>query len=238
MPQSIDRAAVRRLMEPWCPAQLVEVLPVEEYREDHLPGAISLPLRRLEVEARRRLDPHRPVVVYCLDSTCDLGPRAAWRLERFGFAPVYDYAAGQARLAGSRPPSEGTNALRPRAGGAAPADLPTCSLADRLADVRDRVRAAAGMPGSPSTSSGAPRSSGRARLADRAGHAPSGRARCSRSSRSRRSRGSWSNTTWGTAPITTSQGQLVGLLRRQAVLRVVADLQPDQPDRTDNRAQP
>jgi len=141
-------------------------------------------------------------------------------------------------LAGSRPPSEGTNALRPRAGGAAPANLPTCSLADRLADVRDRVRAAAGMPGSPSTSSGAPRSSGRARLADRAGHAPSGRARCSRSSRSRRSRGSWSNTTWGTAPITTSQGQLVGLLRRQAVLRVVADLQPDQPDGTDNRAQP
>jgi len=69
MPQSIDRAEVRRLMEPWCPAQLVEVLPVEEYREDHLPGAISLPLRRLEVEARRRLDPHRPVVVYCLDST-------------------------------------------------------------------------------------------------------------------------------------------------------------------------
>lgn len=49
-------------------AQLVEVLPPKEYEEDHLPGAISLPLRKLETDARTRLDPARPVVVYCWDS--------------------------------------------------------------------------------------------------------------------------------------------------------------------------
>jgi rhodanese-related sulfurtransferase len=66
MPEAIDREQVRRLME--AGAQIVEVLPAKEYREDHLPGAISLPLRRLEAEARSRLDPTRPVVVYCWDS--------------------------------------------------------------------------------------------------------------------------------------------------------------------------
>ncbi len=49
-------------------AQLVEVLGPEEFEEDHLPGAINLPLRKIETEARRQLDPSRPVVVYCWDS--------------------------------------------------------------------------------------------------------------------------------------------------------------------------
>jgi len=48
-------------------AQLVEVLPAEEYAEDHLPGAISLPLRRIDAEASSMLAKNRPVIVYCWD---------------------------------------------------------------------------------------------------------------------------------------------------------------------------
>jgi rhodanese-related sulfurtransferase len=48
--------------------QVVEVLGPEEFEEDHLPGAINIPLRKLETEARRGLDPKRPVLVYCADS--------------------------------------------------------------------------------------------------------------------------------------------------------------------------
>ena len=66
MPERIDRDRVRELLEEG--AQLVEVLPANEYAEDHLPGAINLPLRRLEGEARDLLDPARPVIVYCWDS--------------------------------------------------------------------------------------------------------------------------------------------------------------------------
>jgi len=66
VPQDIDREELRRLLD--LGAQLVEVLPANEYAEDHLPGAINLPLRRLEKEARDVLDPSRPVVVYCWDS--------------------------------------------------------------------------------------------------------------------------------------------------------------------------
>jgi rhodanese-related sulfurtransferase len=66
MPGEIDRNQVQKLVEGG--AQLVEVLPAEEYEEDHLPGAISLPLRRLETEAVRILDRTRPVIVYCWDT--------------------------------------------------------------------------------------------------------------------------------------------------------------------------
>ncbi len=66
MPKDIERGDVQRLVAEG--AQLVEVLPPSEYAEDHLPGAISLPLRKLDQEANKALDPSRPVVVYCWDS--------------------------------------------------------------------------------------------------------------------------------------------------------------------------
>ncbi len=66
MPTSIDRQQLRALRDRG--AQLVEVLPASEYEEDHLPGAISLPLRHIDREATRLLDRNRAVIVYCWDS--------------------------------------------------------------------------------------------------------------------------------------------------------------------------
>jgi rhodanese-related sulfurtransferase len=65
MVRIVDRHEVQRLVGEG--AQLVEVLPQEEYEEEHLPGAINLPLRRLEAEATRILDRSRPIVAYCWD---------------------------------------------------------------------------------------------------------------------------------------------------------------------------
>jgi rhodanese-related sulfurtransferase len=48
-------------------AQLIEVLPAKEYAEDHLPGAVNFPLRRLEKDADQ-IDRNRPVIVYCWDA--------------------------------------------------------------------------------------------------------------------------------------------------------------------------
>ena len=63
--KEVTRDEVRRLVDGG--AQLVEVLPQNEFEEEHLPGAINIPLRRIETEARTRLDPARPVIVYCWD---------------------------------------------------------------------------------------------------------------------------------------------------------------------------
>jgi rhodanese-related sulfurtransferase len=48
-------------------AQVVEVLPEEEFGEEHLPGAINLPLKKLNAESAAALDRGRAVVVYCWD---------------------------------------------------------------------------------------------------------------------------------------------------------------------------
>jgi rhodanese-related sulfurtransferase len=66
MPKPIDLRELERLVS--VGAQLVEALPEEEYREGHLPGAISLPLKQLTAERAATLDAGRPVVVYCWDS--------------------------------------------------------------------------------------------------------------------------------------------------------------------------
>jgi rhodanese-related sulfurtransferase len=48
-------------------AQLVEVLPPEEFEDEHLPGAISIPLKSLDEQSTATLDKSNPVVVYCWD---------------------------------------------------------------------------------------------------------------------------------------------------------------------------
>ena len=48
-------------------ALVIDARSPHEYLEDHLPGAVNLPLRKIEAEALRVLDPSRPVVVYCAD---------------------------------------------------------------------------------------------------------------------------------------------------------------------------
>lgn len=66
MPTGIDRAELQRLLSSG--AQLLEVLPREEYEEQHLPSALNVPLRRLDATSVEKLDQARPVIVYCWDS--------------------------------------------------------------------------------------------------------------------------------------------------------------------------
>ncbi|MCH7577182.1 MAG: rhodanese-like domain-containing protein, partial [Chloroflexi bacterium] len=73
MPTIIDIADVQRMVEDG--AQLVEVLPEKEYGEEHLPGAINVPLKTLGAEATSRLQLDRPVIVYCSSRTGDRSPR-------------------------------------------------------------------------------------------------------------------------------------------------------------------
>jgi rhodanese-related sulfurtransferase len=49
-------------------AYLLEVLPEDEYREQHLRGAVNVPLKKLDADAVSMLNRDRPVIVYCWDS--------------------------------------------------------------------------------------------------------------------------------------------------------------------------
>ena len=62
---SIDYPRLRRLLGEG--AQLVEVLPVEEYTEMRLPGAVNIPLKTLDATSTAALDRNEAVIVYCWD---------------------------------------------------------------------------------------------------------------------------------------------------------------------------
>jgi rhodanese-related sulfurtransferase len=66
MPTRIDLAQMQQLLEDG--ARLLDVLPAAEYTDEHLPGAVNIPLKQLDATSAAQLDPARLVVVYCWDS--------------------------------------------------------------------------------------------------------------------------------------------------------------------------
>jgi rhodanese-related sulfurtransferase len=66
MPTPIDNERVLELIDR--DAQVLEVLPEAEYRDEHLPGAINVPLKLLDASTTSALDRQRSVIVYCWDS--------------------------------------------------------------------------------------------------------------------------------------------------------------------------
>lgn len=71
-----------------------------------------------------------------------MSPRAAWRLESLGFGSVFEYAGGKLDWLAAGMPTEGTATAHPRAADVARRDVPTCGMEERLGDVRQRVRQA------------------------------------------------------------------------------------------------
>jgi rhodanese-related sulfurtransferase len=67
MPTDVFRQEVQRLLIEEG-AQLVEMLPPREYREEHIAGATNIWLRHLTADTAAQLDATRPVIVYCHDA--------------------------------------------------------------------------------------------------------------------------------------------------------------------------
>lgn len=59
-----------------------------------------------------------------------------------GFTEVYDFRTGKQDWMGAGLPTEGSNAQRPRLADVVRRDVPTCALGESVGDVRDRVIAA------------------------------------------------------------------------------------------------
>jgi rhodanese-related sulfurtransferase len=65
MVTQIDRHETQKMLKDG--AQLVEVLPAKEYEDEHVPCALSIPLKSLNRDTAQQLDPGRAVIVYCYD---------------------------------------------------------------------------------------------------------------------------------------------------------------------------
>lgn len=66
MPTPIERDRLHELLDHG--AQLVEVLPADEYNYERLPSAINIPLKTLDAHSTQDLDRDKPVIVYCYDT--------------------------------------------------------------------------------------------------------------------------------------------------------------------------
>jgi rhodanese-related sulfurtransferase len=66
LPTAISRDEVRSLVQE-AGTQLVDVLPREEYEDEHLPRAINIPLKELDQKTIAQLNRDAPVIVYCHD---------------------------------------------------------------------------------------------------------------------------------------------------------------------------
>jgi len=121
-------------------AQLVEVLPPAEFKREHLPQAINLPLQEMSATTAKILRKDVAVIVYCADFQCDLSARAAWRLESMGFQEVYRYTPGKADWLAAGWETEGEQAKKTRIRQMIQRDVPTCLLRERLEDVKSRRR--------------------------------------------------------------------------------------------------
>src|SRR6516164_5100696 len=139
MPIEIRRKDVKTLVAQGR-AQLVEVLPAAEYKREHLPQAVNIPLETMTAETTRSLRKDVAVIVYCADFECDLSARAAWRLESMGFQEVYRYTPGKADWLAAGLPTEGTESKKVRISQMIRKEVPTCSLRERLEDVKSRRR--------------------------------------------------------------------------------------------------
>ena len=63
MPTPIWRDEVQRLIRDEA-AQLVEVLPPTMFEDEHIEGAINIPVKELNRETTNHLDEDRPIIVY------------------------------------------------------------------------------------------------------------------------------------------------------------------------------
>ena len=139
MSEKIDYEVLRKLLDEG--AQLVEVLPREEYAEEHLPGAINIPLKELDRDSATQLDSERPVIVYCWDQLCDMSPRAAALFDRLRFERVYDYASSKVDYLARGLPREGEKAGERRAVDALRNDVARCAPGDSVEEARRRIDA-------------------------------------------------------------------------------------------------
>lgn len=74
--------------------KLVDVLSAESFQNEHIKGAISMPLEEMGKKARNLLHKKDKIVVYCASFDCMASTQAAEKLMKLGYENVLDYKGG------------------------------------------------------------------------------------------------------------------------------------------------
>jgi rhodanese-related sulfurtransferase len=66
MPTAVTREDVQRMTAEG--AVLIDVLPENEYSEEHIAGAVNIPLKKLDRQSTAHFAKDAPLIVYCYDT--------------------------------------------------------------------------------------------------------------------------------------------------------------------------
>jgi rhodanese-related sulfurtransferase len=91
--KTIDTQTLRRKLDQRG-VVLVDVREPEAFREEHIKGAINVPLLRFPEAFEAVLNRYDHIVVYCGTKLCTASPKAAEKLDAIGYTHVEDYADG------------------------------------------------------------------------------------------------------------------------------------------------
>ena len=96
---TVDRTTLRQKLERNDNFLLIDVLPKDEFKKDHIEGSINIPVedkdfvKRVERKARSK---NHEIVVYCGGLDCSASHNAAQKLKDADFTNVKTYEGGMA----------------------------------------------------------------------------------------------------------------------------------------------
>jgi rhodanese-related sulfurtransferase len=93
----INTADLKALIDAKTPVFLADSRPKTRYDQAHLPGAVSLPLPKLEEKQAEALpkDKNTPLIFYCGGITCPFSPASAAIAKKLGYTNVRVYNEGE-----------------------------------------------------------------------------------------------------------------------------------------------
>jgi len=108
MNATISRDELRARLDRGEAFQLVETLPKDDFRKEHLPHAVNLPPDKVREMAETMLpDKEADIVVYCANRRCTASEEAARELEKLGYSNVQRYVEGKQDWISAGLPTEG-----------------------------------------------------------------------------------------------------------------------------------
>ena len=91
----IDVSEVRQRLEGGAPMLLIDTRGRGEFEQEHIPGAINIPLPKIAAAGQLPgIARDYEIVVYCIAETCPISRNAARVLARLGYTNVKDMRAG------------------------------------------------------------------------------------------------------------------------------------------------
>lgn len=94
VPRKIGREELKRKMDRGEKFTLVDARSTYSYKEEHMKGAISLPLDEVDEKAEQILGKNDEIIVYCSSFSCTASGDEVRKLRKMGFKNVRHYAGG------------------------------------------------------------------------------------------------------------------------------------------------